>query len=84
MTEMSLIDGVLLVMIIASVVSFIKFLIGGYLLYNVVLVSAIQHESAVSLHISSPHRWNFKSFSVSMMHTINLYFKKIKTLKVSM
>ena len=55
MTEMSLIDGVLLVMIIASVVSFIKFLIGGYLLYNVVLVSAIQqHESAISIHISPP------------------------------
>ena len=51
---MSLIDGVLLVMIIASVVSFIKFLIGGYLLYNVVLVSAIQHESAVRIHMSSP------------------------------
>ena len=42
-------------MIIASVVSFIKFLIGGYLLYNVVLVSATQqHESAISIHISPP------------------------------
>ena len=52
---MSLIDGALLGMIIASVVSFIKFLIGGYLLYNVVLVSAIQqHESAISIHISPP------------------------------
>ena len=59
MTEMSLIDGVLLVMIIASVVSFIKFLIGGYLLYNFVLVSAIQHESALGTHMSPP---SFNSF----------------------
>ena len=54
MTEMSLIDGVLLVMIIASVVSFIKFLIGGYLLYNVVLVSAIQHHESVIAIYSFP------------------------------
>ena len=55
MTEMSSIDGVLLVMIIASVVSFLKFLTGGYLLCNVVLVSAIQqHESAISIHMSHP------------------------------
>ena len=55
MTEMSSIDGVLLVMIIASVVSFLKFLTVGYLFCNVVLVSAIQqHESAVSIHMSTP------------------------------
>ena len=55
MTEMSSIDGVLLVMIIASVVSFLKFLTGGYLLCNVVLVSAIQqHESALSIHMYPP------------------------------
>ena len=33
---------------------FCLFLIGGYLLYSVVLVSAIQHESAISVHMSSP------------------------------
>ena len=32
---------------------FLKFLIGGELLYNIVLVSAIhQHESAISIHMS--------------------------------
>ena len=36
---------------------FLKFLIGGELLYNIVLVSAIhQHESAISIHMS-PRSW---------------------------
>ena len=35
---------------------FCKFLIGGQLLYNIVLVSAVQqHESALSIHISPPY-----------------------------
>ena len=39
----------------SAIILFNLFLIGGYLLYNVVLVSAIQqHESAINIHISLP------------------------------
>ena len=46
----------------------ILFLIGGKLLYNVVLVSAIQQcESAICMHISPPIKNIFKKNSIEKL-----------------
>ena len=49
-THMSSQDAVFIIFL-----KFYLFLIGGWLLYNIVLVSAIhQHESATGIHMSPP------------------------------